>query len=394
MIKKENPTAYKILFQKNINGDIVGRVVIITTEDIALSKQYQTKSFDKIYLFDDFKGNRKSSWVGLGNNVFSEVFKTNTANENATLAINKKSATTSIGLNGSGCSIFTSTTSEPDCWHTPGGDTYDMTCGYVTGRTVIFTICGSNGGGGDESIDYSGFLGTSGSGTGSSTTNNLTLIDSLNAFNSKISDSLHPCLDSILQKLKGLDSGKVAAIIKKFSGSAPDWNWNIIEGVLGTNINGQTLSQISNGTVTTVLDYGKLSKATDLSAARTIIHESVHAYLVAYFRYDYDNANKDYPNMVKAWYASRNHDLNSIQHDQMIKSFIEDISQALELFGKSQGYNIDKYIYDDLAWGGLDFQNNSQLSDEQKDRILNRLKAEQYNSKYGDEYPSGTKACK
>ncbi|MBN8836381.1 MAG: hypothetical protein J0I09_03930 [Sphingobacteriia bacterium] len=79
---------------------------------------------------------------------------------------------------------------------------------------------------------------------------------------------------------------------------------------------------------------------------------------------------------------------------QLTKSFIGDISNALEIFGRSLGYNIDKSIYDDLAWGGLDYPNNNLLTDDDKIRIYNRLSAEQYNTKYGGEYPSGKKTCK
>jgi len=47
-----------------------------------------------------------------------------------------------------------------------------------------------------------------------------------------------------------------------------------------------------------------------------------------------------------------------------------------------------------MAWGGLDFQNNSTLTDDDKDRIQNRLSAEMSNKRVGDAIPSSDKSCK
>ncbi len=49
----------------------------------------------------------------------------------------------------------------------------------------------------------------------------------------------------------------------------------------------------------------------------------------------------------------------------------------------------DDTVYTDLAWGGLDFKNNSQLSDEDKERVQLRLSAEQLNIDISEEAPVG-----
>ncbi len=77
----------------------------------------------------------------------------------------------------------------------------------------------------------------------------------------------------------------------------------------------------------------------------------------------------------------------------MEKSFVTEIASSLKEYGQSLGLQLSDYIYQDMAWGGLDFSNNSQLSDDEKARIQNRLSAEQTNSTFGTESPAGQKAC-
>ncbi len=67
-----------------------------------------------------------------------------------------------------------------------------------------------------------------------------------------------------------------------------------------------------------------------------------------------------------------------------------DISLALDEYAKIAGLdNIDEQIYTDLAWGGLDFENSAQLTMNVKQRIQNRLLAEQLNGQVGAEKPVG-----
>ncbi len=57
------------------------------------------------------------------------------------------------------------------------------------------------------------------------------------------------------------------------------------------------------------------------------------------------------------------------------------------------GYHLNDYIYNDMAWSGLDFNNNSQLTDEEKVRIQNRLSAEYTNNRFDSESPVGQQIC-
>jgi len=108
----------------------------------------------------------------------------------------------------------------------------------------------------------------------------------------------------ILTDIKNLSNGSVAGIIQKFSGNDPGYNWNMKDGTLPANVNAQTTSGYdrTTGTVTTTFDSQKFSNASDLSIARTILHESVHAYLVAYFENNRGDQNafaKSYPELYK-----------------------------------------------------------------------------------------------
>lgn len=193
-------------------------------------------------------------------------------------------------------------------------------------------------------------------------------------------------LKQILADVLKIKKGKIGEILGKFLSNTSHWVWVINEGGLPENINGQT--ELTSDGVLTILDYDKLQNATNLSVARTMIHEMIHAYLMLYFRYDGRNATMDYPAILNAWVTSKNPDYNKIQHDEMERSFIDEIALALDEYSETAGLNnVDKYVYTDLAWGGLNFQNNIQLTSQIKKRIQNRLLAEQLNEPFDTEKP-------
>lgn len=199
-------------------------------------------------------------------------------------------------------------------------------------------------------------------------------------------ESLQHILDNVLE-IKG---GKVGAIIQKFESNTPNWIWIVQEGMLPEYINGVT--QLSSEGAITTLDFDKLQSATNLSIARTMIHEMVHAYLTLYFRFESINANKDYPLILEEWTQSKDQDYNKIQHDEIGRSFVDDIASALVEYAAVVGLNnVDEQVYTDLAWGGLDFEHNSQLTGIEKERIQDRLVAEQLNKRSGTVNPAGIK---
>lgn len=211
------------------------------------------------------------------------------------------------------------------------------------------------------------------------------------AFDNRITDELVPCMSAVLQQVKNVQSGNLGMIIQKFAGEVPLWNINFKNGPLTENY-GETSPIITNNTVQITLDYDKLKNATNIAIAQIIIHEVIHAYLTNYYKNDPTNFVKDYPLMVDE-FVNKGFSLNVSEHDQMVKSFTSSIADALKDYGKSVGLNIPYQVYEDLAWTGLDFLNNSSLTDEEKDRIQNRISAEFSNSSFDTEVPLGKKAC-
>ena len=187
----------------------------------------------------------------------------------------------------------------------------------------------------------------------------------------------HIELKEIAQHVFDIKEGKISDILYGFSIDVKNWNWILEEGLLPENTNAIT-RYTDEGAVTT-FDYNKLAKASNISVARTIIHELVHAYLLLSFKYNSLNAQELFPGIVKAWNNETNPDYNEIQHQEMALSFVDDIAFALKEVNERQGVVADNSIYLDLAWGGLDFQNNESLDVSDKERIQIRLVAAQLN---------------
>ncbi|MFN6090298.1 MAG: hypothetical protein ACK47E_16255 [Cyclobacteriaceae bacterium] len=197
----------------------------------------------------------------------------------------------------------------------------------------------------------------------------------------KIDDSkLKPCMQSIVGELKGITNGSVAEIIQKFSGAIPTWNWEIKDGLLATNLNGITSAlNRSSGTVTTTIDTQKFLSSTDIAIARTLMHESIHAYLVGFFANDPLLANGEYHQLVTAWNTAKRPDLNELHHDEMVRSFVDDIAAALAQYSYSKGYDIPYQTLSDLSWGGLqDTRAFKNLPYSDRKRINDIISTEQY----------------
>ncbi|HKH62374.1 MAG TPA: hypothetical protein VKA49_16140 [Flavitalea sp.] len=208
-------------------------------------------------------------------------------------------------------------------------------------------------------------------------------VDSLSIQN----NLLHANLNNVLKIVLTTPEGKVAAIADTFSSVYTNWVWKIQEGVLPKNIIGQT--RLDGDAVITIFDYAKLRHATDLFVASNILHEMMHAYLTLYYRCDPLAARKDYPKIQIAWQKRTAFNYNDAQHDEIERRFTGDIATALKAYSERVNLIVENTVFSDLAWGGLNFRNNDMLSDEEKERIHNRLLAELFNKQAGDEKPAG-----
>lgn len=166
-------------------------------------------------------------------------------------------------------------------------------------------------------------------------------------------------MKAILTDLKNLTNGSVGQIVQKFSGNTPGYNWEVKDSVLAGSQNAFT-SQAYNkatGTVTTTFDASKFTNATNLSIARTILHESIHAHLIAFAKNDPLAVSKSYAQLIKDL-ATLN--ANDAQHAEFVRSFVGDIANSLEELGQKYGYQHPSTFYNELAWGGLTHTTDNQ----------------------------------
>ncbi|WP_025143815.1 hypothetical protein [Pedobacter jeongneungensis] len=237
---------------------------------------------------------------------------------------------------------------------------------------------GGNNGGGTGTGNGDG--GGSGGGTGGNTSGE----DSYEFPEATLDKTARPCLQSILLDLKAsanvLSSLKkifnyetgmnnVSAIFEKVA-TTPGWNVKIGEkeipdeedpytGII-TQTNADTYGL--NGSVH--IDFNKtlLNAGTNLSIARTMIHESMHAY----FLYGMAKANEPgYAAFVEAndlLYKKDGgevKDKEQAQHELIAKKYVEQLAGMLAFYARinnitspDASLTIDEYCKD-LAWGGL-----------------------------------------
>jgi hypothetical protein len=165
---------------------------------------------------------------------------------------------------------------------------------------------------------------------------------------------LKPCMQKILSDLKRLTQGSIGQIIQKFSGNVPDYNWEMTDGALNGSVaetNPPGLYNKTTRTIKTTFDSQAWLNATELSWARTILHESVHANLSVYFATDAAKFISTYPQMVQDYGTLKN--WNAVHHEEFARSVVNTIADALENYGKNKGYNLSRQFYEDMSWAGL-----------------------------------------
>jgi len=173
-------------------------------------------------------------------------------------------------------------------------------------------------------------------------------------FEKEIDDKdLKNCMKSILNSLKNINNS-VGDIIAKFAGNTPGFNWEVKDGPLSGGTGQTSISyNRSTGTATSTFDSQAWKDASDLSWARTILHESIHANIVASFGNDYFQAQQTFSDFFREFQDSRNPNYNDLQHAEIVRNYVGDIANSLKEYGVAKGYNLSDEFYNDLAWGGL-----------------------------------------
>lgn len=193
-------------------------------------------------------------------------------------------------------------------------------------------------------------------------------------FDARIKSTLPECLQKILDKLKNTSSSP-GNLICNFTNdwSITNYNWTVETGSLGGSIaETSSIYNMSTNSVTTIFDAYKWKEATDLSWARTMMHESIHAYLVTYFKFDRTMALATYSELVNEWGKKR--DLNYSHHQEIARNLVPSIANALENYGVANGYNLSKEFYNDMAWSSLQETDAFKaLPDKDQKRILDTI---------------------
>ncbi len=209
------------------------------------------------------------------------------------------------------------------------------------------------------------------------------------------------CHKNILLNLIGETQGEFKRIFNKFAGNNPvPVNYNVrfqygncFPSTGATACNNRSLT---NGWATITINQTVIKDATDLSFGTTILHEILHSYLLFEAAYPSDCDLNCLLNKYIVKYGSN--DLNPSHHNLFVETkFLNDISSELKNYAAGVGYNVQHLgdqFFKDMAWGGL-FETEvfGKLSDEDRERITNRIGAELYNGNYYGTVPKGEKAC-
>jgi len=193
-----------------------------------------------------------------------------------------------------------------------------------------------------------------------------------------------------------VDYNSVAAMISRLA-SSPTWNVEIKEAAIPDTvdpISGATSTTAAttrgvSGHVEITMNTGYLGTATDLSVARTMIHEFMHAYFEYGLTQTLDPA---YDSFVKAnnllfkKNGSQVGDQNDAQHEQIANSYVNGIANALEIYASTHSITspdpaltLSQYCKD-LAWGGLSDTNAYSKYAPNKSRVQDNLKNEATNN--------------
>lgn len=219
-------------------------------------------------------------------------------------------------------------------------------------------------------------------------------------FDKVIADSLSDCRKKLLDSIKTISEGRVAEMIKKFTGTVPHYNWRLIEvdsiSMQNPTANAESDPYPKNGYYNSYLNKDVLRNASDLYVIKTMLHEAIHSYLSIYHWYDPNAANLDYPQLID-YYVNNHGGLTEADHNAMIQVLLCDLSLAIKDVAIKLGYqdgNELQQICDDLAYGGLwGTTTFASLADATKERILKRLSPEHSSSPFNNITPLGTKAC-
>lgn len=197
-----------------------------------------------------------------------------------------------------------------------------------------------------------------------------------------ISNSVPECVKSIINKLINddayIDLGDMPTFVKEqlnLSGQIMDvfsnsdkFHLNFKVSNISSNLNASTFFNPTTKAFDIKLNSNYISNATDLAIARTIIHESLHAYIsYIYYTQIFSNLRKSLSYIL----SQNGDDENTSQHIFMVQRFIDNIAQSLGNWDNNSIPNRDYYKYISWSGGMLNTPAFKDLSVEMQTKIKN-----------------------
>jgi hypothetical protein len=228
---------------------------------------------------------------------------------------------------------------------------------------------------------------------------------------------LDPCSQEILKKLRGLTKNDIASMIKAFDNPKSEFKIEMEVGKIeNANIYGQTRpSNISPSAIKIIINEDYIKGAnnfgkspTDLSVAATVAHEIIHAYIISQMPNYQLSIGQDFDEVYNAYVAYtkyKNPNISPEAHHKLIaEKYVSVLAATLQEFhtGYPVGIAFAGEMYRDLAWAGLYDTElfKTQYPNDHKDknylerqRIIDRFRAERDDTNFGDVKPAG-KPCK
>lgn len=221
------------------------------------------------------------------------------------------------------------------------------------------------------------------------------------------------CITAVLDTIRNMNRGTIAMIITKLSGQIPDFDWQLdtLNSLYwrSPNANATTDFYSNVGRSLTNLRMPRLTNATNVFYAGTLIHEAVHAFLFSWYNGNANLSQGFKDSMLNSSYGvqlqnyieqSNIPQTNTVHHDIMV-AFQLDIKDALVAYCNKMGItggNIGD-ICEDLSWMGLQ-ETNTYINDftpaerESKETQWESCRTNTSQTGLaGTFYPLGSKAC-
>ncbi|WP_303318303.1 hypothetical protein Q4Q34_10635 [Flavivirga abyssicola] len=229
----------------------------------------------------------------------------------------------------------------------------------------------------------------------------------------------HRCQQIVISEAMGICSPLTQLVLDIFEAND---GVNLIVTTAQLDGNNAVTSGLSNYNATThtcditiTFDESYLETATDLSIARTAIHESLHA-VFAFMREEGLLQNPDgsaldgFQELLDAYIAhlsGKPANVGKAHHDLMA-DFVDDMAVSLMAYGKAQGYRLPRSYYTGLCWSGAiknspsfqtlypeyidpnDAVNNPANRNPEWIKIVMSIEAEQNNTTTQYPHPNGT----